>query len=81
MLQNSKTQQSLTSKQGRFGFDPWLGLLLDDPCIKSIFDTAGVTIDQNYLPKSIFVAQSASKIAKSLVTSRRNVTDEVREQD
>ena len=53
----------------------WLGVLLEDPCIESLLSNASVELDEQYLPKSVLVSRTAAKIAKQLVTSRKNVTD------
>ena len=56
----------------------WLGVLLEAPCIESLLSNASVELDEQYLPKSVLVSRAAAKIAKQLVTSRKNVTDDLK---
>ena len=53
----------------------WLNVLLDDPHIELLFSDSSVVIDPKYLPRNIIVSRKAEVIAKKLVTSRKNVSD------
>ena len=56
----------------------WVGELLDDPKIERLFSECSVLIDTEYMPRSIIVSRKAEEIARKLVTSRKNVSDNVK---
>ena len=53
----------------------WLGLLFEHRYLEVLFCESEINIDNKYLPKSFVVSREASRVAKELVTSRRNVSD------
>ena len=53
----------------------WLGQLFQHRYIEVLFSDADINIDADILPKSFEVSREASKIAKDLVISRKNVVN------
>ena len=56
----------------------WLGLLLEHPQIEKLLSDASVNIEHQYLPQNLIVFRRAKEISNQLVTSRKNVKENVK---
>ena len=56
----------------------WFGLLLDNVLVEQLLNDFSVVIPQEYIPQSITISMKAASIAREMVTSRGNVSQEIK---